>query len=75
MACDLYASSCTLSRLDHLLSQGNHQPAEVRRDIIAGKYFLQLADRRIRQHLAALTDNDDEQTTPTADAVLDSFKI
>ena len=75
MACDLYASSCTLSRLDHLLSQGNHQPAEVRRDVIAGKYFLQLADRRIRQHLAALTDNDDEQTTPTADAVLDSFKI
>jgi acyl-CoA dehydrogenase family member 9 len=75
MACDLYACSCALSRLDHILSLGNHQPAEVHRDIVAGKYFLQIADRRIRQHLAALTDNDDAMTTPTANAVLDSFKI
>ncbi|HEV3203058.1 MAG TPA: acyl-CoA dehydrogenase, partial [Gemmataceae bacterium] len=74
MACDLYACSCALSRLDHILSLGNHQPAEVHRDIVAGKYFLQIADRRIRQHLAAITDNDDAMTTPTANAVLESFK-
>jgi alkylation response protein AidB-like acyl-CoA dehydrogenase len=69
-ACDLYASSCTLSRLDHLLTHGNHEPAEVNRDVAAGRYFLRLADRRIRQNLAALTDNDDEQTTATAQAYL-----
>jgi alkylation response protein AidB-like acyl-CoA dehydrogenase len=69
-ACDLYAGSCTLSRLDHLLTHGNHSPAEVKRDVIAGRYFLKLADRRIRQNLAALSDNDDEDTTAAANAVL-----
>jgi alkylation response protein AidB-like acyl-CoA dehydrogenase len=68
-ACDLYASSCTLSRLDSLLG-GNHRPAEENADIIPGRYFLKLADRRIRHNLAALHDNDDEETTRTANAVL-----
>jgi len=69
-ACDLYAASCTLSRLDSLLSHGNGDGADVKRDIAAGKYFLRLASRRIRQNLAALHDNDDEQTTATANAFL-----
>ncbi|HEV3263066.1 MAG TPA: acyl-CoA dehydrogenase family protein [Gemmataceae bacterium] len=69
-ACDLYSSSCTLSRLDHLLSGGNHAPVETNLDVIAGRYFLRLADRRIRQNLGALGDNDDAQTTSTANAVL-----
>jgi alkylation response protein AidB-like acyl-CoA dehydrogenase len=69
-ACDLYAASCTLSRLDSLLSHGNGDGADVKRDIAAGKYFLRLASRRIRQNLAALHDNDDEQTTTTANAFL-----
>jgi acyl-CoA dehydrogenase family protein 9 len=69
-ACDLYASSCTLSRLDRLLTQGNSSPAHADRDVIAGRYFMKLADRRIRQNLAALIDNDDEMTTATADAAL-----
>jgi len=34
-ACDLYASSCTLSRLDSLLAGGNHQPLENHPDVIA----------------------------------------
>jgi alkylation response protein AidB-like acyl-CoA dehydrogenase len=72
-ACDLYASSCTLSRLDHLLTHGNHAPAEVKREVTAGRYFLCLANRRIKQNLAALKDNDDEQTTTTANAVLEGF--
>jgi alkylation response protein AidB-like acyl-CoA dehydrogenase len=72
-ACDLYASSCTLSRLDHLLTHGNHSPAEVNRDVSAGRYFLRLTDRRIRQNLAALGDNDDAQTTATANALLERF--
>ena len=72
-ACDLYASSCTLSRLDHLLTHGNHSPGDVQRDVQTGRYFLRIANRRIRQNLAALTDNDDEQTTVTADTVLEKF--
>jgi alkylation response protein AidB-like acyl-CoA dehydrogenase len=72
-ACDLYASSCTLSRLDSLLAGGNHRPAEDHPDIIAGRHFLKLADRRIRHSLAALHDNDDEETTRTANAVLRKF--
>jgi alkylation response protein AidB-like acyl-CoA dehydrogenase len=70
-ACDLYASSCTLSRLDHLLLNGNHAPSEVNRDVTAGRYFLRLTDRRIRTNLAGLSDNDDVDTTATANAVLE----
>lgn len=70
-ACDLYASSCVLSRLDHLMQHGNHDPAAVKRDIISGRYFLKLADRRIRQNLTALTDNDDAMTTELAHAVME----
>jgi hypothetical protein len=69
-ACDLYASACTLSRLDHLLDSANGQPAESNPELIAGRYFLRLADRRIRHNLDALWDNDDAFTTQTADAVL-----
>lgn len=69
-ACELYASSCTLSRLDHLLNPGNGQAEEVGREVAAGRYYLRLADRRIKQCLAALTDNDDPHTAATADAVL-----
>jgi alkylation response protein AidB-like acyl-CoA dehydrogenase len=72
-ACELYASSCTLSRLDSLLAGGNHQPLEDHPDLIAGRYFLKLADRRIRHNLAALHDNDDGYTTRTANAVLKQF--
>jgi alkylation response protein AidB-like acyl-CoA dehydrogenase len=70
-ACDLYASSCTLSRLDHMLTPGNGNQAEVEREAQAGLYFLTLTDRRIRQNLAALTDNDDEATTAAANAALE----
>jgi hypothetical protein len=69
-ACDLYASSCTLSRLDLLLSHGNHNPAEVEREVQAGRYFLKLANRRIQQHLLALWDNEDVETTKTANVFL-----
>jgi hypothetical protein len=66
-ACDLYASSCTLSRLDHLMAHQNGHATERDRDIQAGRYFLTLANRRIRQNLAALWDNDDAMATKTAD--------
>jgi acyl-CoA dehydrogenase family protein 9 len=69
-ACELYASSCTLARLDHLLTAGNGNPTEAERDAEAGRYFLTISDRRIRQSLAALSDNDDDETTKAADAAL-----
>jgi alkylation response protein AidB-like acyl-CoA dehydrogenase len=70
VACELYASSCTLARLDSLLSAGNGNPAERERDVQAGRYFLTISDRRMRQSLAGLSDNDDAETTKTADAAL-----
>jgi acyl-CoA dehydrogenase family member 9 len=69
-ACDLYASSCTISRLDHLLALGSAASKDVRADITAGRCFLKIADRRIQQNLAALWDNDDDLTTQAADAAL-----
>ena len=69
-ACELYASSCTLSRLDHLLTAGNGNPTEVGRDVTAGRYYLRYANRRVKHLLAALHDNDDADTTATADAML-----
>jgi alkylation response protein AidB-like acyl-CoA dehydrogenase len=68
--CELYASSCTLSRLDHLLTHSNGNQADLQRDVQVGRYFLKLSDRRIRQSLDALHNNDDAQTTATANAVL-----
>ncbi len=66
VACDLYASSCTLARLDSLM--GN---PEAQRDIQAGRYFMTLTNRRIKQNLAALWDHDDEMTTATANRWLE----
>jgi alkylation response protein AidB-like acyl-CoA dehydrogenase len=67
--CELYASSCTLSRLDALLTKGKYSAA----DIDAGRYFLKLSDRRIRDSLAALNDNEDAMTTTTANTVLAQY--
>jgi alkylation response protein AidB-like acyl-CoA dehydrogenase len=69
VACDLYASACTLSRLNHLMGQGNGS-TEAQPDVAAGRYFLRYADRRMRQNLAALHENDDELTTHTANVWL-----
>ncbi|MFL5338738.1 MAG: acyl-CoA dehydrogenase family protein [Gemmataceae bacterium] len=69
-ACEIYAASCTLSRLDHLMKTTNGRPAEQNPDIVAGRYYLKLAFRRIRQNLSALKDNDDADTTTVADAAL-----
>lgn len=68
---DLYASSCTLSRLDSLLTSGKNG-VQTSRDLQAGRHFLQIADRRIRRNLADLWDNLDDDTTATADAFLKS---
>jgi alkylation response protein AidB-like acyl-CoA dehydrogenase len=72
-ACELYASSCTISRLDHLLEVGNGDSENLERDVTVGRHYLRLSDRRIRQNLAAMGDNDDPSTTAAADAVLNRY--
>jgi alkylation response protein AidB-like acyl-CoA dehydrogenase len=73
-ACELYAASCTLARLDSMLSSpANGNAAELERDTKIGLHYLQLANRRVRHCLAALQDNDDADTTTTADAVLSRY--
>lgn len=64
IAIDLYVSSCVLSRLDHLMGKtaANGKPgtpADPFADVAAGRYFLKLAFRRVRERFAALDDNDD----------------
>lgn len=68
IAIDLYVGSCTLSRLDHLLSKGpaNGSITEHDAQIEAGKDFLHIAFRRMDQNFKALFDNDDAATTATA---------
>ncbi|MBI4578092.1 MAG: acyl-CoA dehydrogenase family protein [Planctomycetes bacterium] len=67
-AIELYASACTLSRWDDDF-QGRHGGDGEKRHH-AAELFLSSSLRRVRQHLAALGDNDDALTTTTADAVL-----
>lgn len=71
VACELYASACTLSRLDHLLTQGNGHPRNVERDVKIGRYYLTHANRRMQQCLAALKDNDNDQLLDAANVILE----
>jgi alkylation response protein AidB-like acyl-CoA dehydrogenase len=68
IAIDLYAASCTLARLDHLLgTAGETDPFA---DADAGRYFLKLAFRRISERFAGLEANDDPETRTAAHAML-----
>ncbi len=69
-ACDLYASACTLSKLDFLLNHGNGNAEELQREVFIGKHFLRIANRRIQDNLEYLWDNDDEWIVKTADVAL-----
>jgi alkylation response protein AidB-like acyl-CoA dehydrogenase len=69
-AIDLYISACVLRWLEARLSHGHDGHAEIQHDLLAGRYFLATAERRIGANLAALWDNDDALATATADAAL-----
>jgi acyl-CoA dehydrogenase family member 9 len=73
IAIDVYASACTLSRLDHLQVRSNGDARQARAEVEAGRYFLALADRRMVRNFEALKDNDDARTTSAADAAMDLF--
>jgi alkylation response protein AidB-like acyl-CoA dehydrogenase len=74
IAIDLYVCSCVLSRLDDLLSRPatNGQPAaaEPSADPAAGRYFLDIAFRRIAERFAALEENDDASLLAAARAAV-----
>ena len=78
IAIDLYAAACTLARLDHLMQQplANGAPAtpdDPYADLAAGRYFLELAFRRIRERLHALDDNDDSALLTCARSMISKF--
>jgi hypothetical protein len=64
------ASSSTVSFYGWGGGQVSRPSGRSARDEQAGRYFLRLSDRRIRQCLAALNDNDDALTTAAANAAL-----
>lgn len=67
IAIDLFLCACTYSRIAALSS---HPTPTADRDIQAGLLFLKSAVRRNAVRLAALKDNDDSDTSRTADAFL-----
>ena len=77
IAIDLYVSSCVLARLDYLLAgkdtNGKPSAADPYADPVAGKYFLKLAFRRIRNNFAALDDNDDASLLTSAKSTIAKF--
>jgi alkylation response protein AidB-like acyl-CoA dehydrogenase len=70
VAMEMFASACTLSRLDSELqaagNNGGTPPAQRQ----AAELFLTQSIRRMRQALAGMIDNDDRKILATADAVL-----
>ena len=77
IAIDLYVSACVLARLDYLLagksSNGKPTATDLYADPVAGKYFLKLAFRRIRDRFAALDDNDDKSLQDSAKSTIAKF--
>ena len=71
IAIDLYAASCSLARLDHLLATGG--TSDPFAEVAAGRYFVKLAFRRIQDRFAALEANDDDDTRAAARAMLGKF--
>lgn len=69
-ATELYVSSSVLNRLDALVRDPHVDENEKLKALKVGRYYLTTAGRRIRANLAALRDNDDEQTTRVAQAEL-----
>jgi alkylation response protein AidB-like acyl-CoA dehydrogenase len=70
-AIELFNSAAVLSRLDYSLS---HPSAETPRDLQVGGFYLTSANRRIKQKLVEMGDNDDDATTSTANVILDQYR-
>ena len=68
-AMEIFASACTLSRLDAETSQLSGDPGFAARKV-AADYFLDWSARKIEDWLRALGRNDDKKCLATANAVL-----
>jgi alkylation response protein AidB-like acyl-CoA dehydrogenase len=77
IAIDLYVSACVLARLDYMLTHasgnGSAKSVEPYADTTAGRYFLTLAFRRIRERFASFDDNDDAALLNTAKLMTAKF--
>ena len=65
-----------LARLDHCSRRrgnGKATAADPYADVTAGRYFLKLAFRRIRERFAALDDNDDDGLLASARSMIGKF--
>lgn len=69
-AIELYVSSCVLKWMDAVADDHHLSEAHKRARLATARYYLRTAARRIRRNLADLWDNDDAQTTETADLLL-----
>jgi alkylation response protein AidB-like acyl-CoA dehydrogenase len=69
-ATDLYACGCVLSRLDRMLISSDTGSEEQELELACGRYALASAERNIDRNLAAIWNNDDQQTTQLADGIL-----
>jgi len=69
-AIELYMSTCVLTRLDLMLSKTMVN----QHDVTTGKFYLRAANRRIKQRLDELWENDDAETTVAADSLLSLYK-
>jgi alkylation response protein AidB-like acyl-CoA dehydrogenase len=65
----LVTSACTLARIDRAEAEKTATEA----DRLAADLYLRMAARRFDQAIRELRDNDDPQTTQTADAVLKAY--
>jgi acyl-CoA dehydrogenase family member 9 len=69
-ATELYMMSAVVARLDSAEEYVGRPPEDRERDVRIGRYYCRLASRRIRNRLAELGDNLDDETTALADRLL-----
>jgi len=69
-AMEMFASACTLSRLDSELQSASNNGASAPANRKAAELFLTQSFRRVRRNLAELTDNDDGKLLGAANAAL-----
>jgi alkylation response protein AidB-like acyl-CoA dehydrogenase len=71
VATELFHASCVYSRLSGLVSSAGTNGERGERELQTGLFYLKLAQRRNKQRLAALQDNDDDDQLKTANLWLE----
>jgi hypothetical protein len=70
VATEIYVSVCVLRRMEAIIREHHTDESQTAKLLATGRYYLRTAERRMRGHLAAMWDNDDEETTRIANAML-----